>query len=303
MSFRERALAFNCQGEQLLGVLATPADLSLASDVAVLVVVGGPQYRAGAHRQFVQLARALASAGHSVLRFDVRGMGDSGGAQRSFEVLTDDIEAGINTLMAQAPACKRLALMGLCDGASAALMYLHDTRDRRVNALCLLNPWLRSDESLARAQVQHYYLHRVMSPEFWRKLVAGDVGLGALKGFLHALRTSLRHRAAASAGTAANAQGRAGLNFRSAMLKGCELFNGPMLLALSRDDLTAQEFAGSTAAHAGWCKALAREQMLHLQLEAADHTLSSSAARLSFEAAVIAWLGTLHAPGTARASG
>ena len=30
---------------------------------AVLVIVGGPQYRAGAHRQFVQLARRLAAAG------------------------------------------------------------------------------------------------------------------------------------------------------------------------------------------------------------------------------------------------
>ena len=43
---------------------------------AVLVVVGGPQVRAGSHRHFVQLARHLATHGHAVMRFDVRGMGD-----------------------------------------------------------------------------------------------------------------------------------------------------------------------------------------------------------------------------------
>jgi alpha/beta superfamily hydrolase len=48
----------------------------------VLVIVGGPQYRAGSHRQFTLLARSLAEQGFAVLRFDYRGMGDSTGAMR-----------------------------------------------------------------------------------------------------------------------------------------------------------------------------------------------------------------------------
>ena len=292
MNCQERALAFHCQGEQLLGVLATPGAPSLVTGVGVLVVVGGPQYRVGAHRQFVQFSRALAAAGHSVLRFDARGMGDSTGEQRSFEALSDDIQAAIDALRAQVPACTTLALMGLCDGASAALMYVHDTDDRRVDALCLLNPWLRSDESLARTQVQHYYLRRLTSAEFWRKLLVGGVGLRALRDFFGTLRTSMRPGNSAAGGTA---PGRAGLDFRTAMLKGCQRFRGPILLGLSSDDLTAKEFDGASASNPGWRGALGRKQVQRALLAPADHTLSDTGARLRFEAAVVAWLGALPA--------
>jgi uncharacterized protein len=292
MSCQERAVTFSCQGEQLVGVLATPTDATRATDVGVLVVVGGPQYRAGAHRQFVQLARALAAAGHSVLRFDVRGMGDSTGTKRSFEELSDDVRAGVDALQAHAPACRRLALMGLCDGASAALLYVHDTFDRRVDALCLLNPWLRSEETLARTHVRHYYLQRVASAEFWRKLLGGGVGIAALKGFVRTVGYSLRAGAVVAAGTQ---EGRDGEDFRSAMRKGLEHFPGSVLLALSSDDLTAQEFAGAAAASPDWRKALGRHQVQRMMLEAADHTLSGTAARQLFEAGVLRWLGELPA--------
>ncbi len=82
MNFAERPVLFECEGEQLVGVIALP---ELRRAIAVLVVVGGPQYRAGSHRQFVLLARRLAAAGFPVLRFDYRGMGDSTGAARTFE--------------------------------------------------------------------------------------------------------------------------------------------------------------------------------------------------------------------------
>ena len=77
MNGTEQALSVECRGESLLGVLHLPIT---PRDLGVIVVVGGPQYRAGSHRQFVLLARALADAGHAVLRLDVRGMGDSTGA-------------------------------------------------------------------------------------------------------------------------------------------------------------------------------------------------------------------------------
>ena len=68
---REEALVFGCGGEALVGVLARP-DAPAAR--GVLIVVGGPQYRAGSHRQFTHLARELARNGIASLRFDYRGM-------------------------------------------------------------------------------------------------------------------------------------------------------------------------------------------------------------------------------------
>lgn len=53
--------------------------------LGLLMVVGGPQYRVGSHRQFVLLARDLAAAGIPVFPFDYRGMGDSTGQARDFE--------------------------------------------------------------------------------------------------------------------------------------------------------------------------------------------------------------------------
>ena len=78
----------------LTGILSQPEQ---ASDTTVIVVVGGPQYRVGSHRQFLQLARHLARQGYPVLRFDGRGMGDSSGLLRSFEEIDDDIGAAIGT--------------------------------------------------------------------------------------------------------------------------------------------------------------------------------------------------------------
>ena len=78
----ERALTFDCCGERLVGVVSEPA---LAGKLGVVVVVGGPQYRVGSHRQFVLFARRLATEGVAVLRFDYRGMGDATGRPRQFE--------------------------------------------------------------------------------------------------------------------------------------------------------------------------------------------------------------------------
>ena len=63
----ERALAFACGDERLVGILH---EATGECATGVLIVVGGPQYRVGSHRQFVLLARDLAAAGFAVMRFD-----------------------------------------------------------------------------------------------------------------------------------------------------------------------------------------------------------------------------------------
>jgi len=72
----EIPVTFGCEDISLVGVLHAP---EAAPSLGFVFVVGGPQYRVGSHRQFVLLARDLASHGAAVLRFDCRGMGDSGG--------------------------------------------------------------------------------------------------------------------------------------------------------------------------------------------------------------------------------
>ncbi len=283
----EQALVFDCAGHSLIGVLSQPAAGSVAADVGVLVVVGGPQYRAGSHRQFVLLARALAAAGFAVLRFDHRGMGDSAGTLRDFEGVDADIAAAIGALQAQVPSLQRVVLWGLCDGASAALLYLQQTADPRVAGLCLLNPWVRSTASLAKTQVKHYYRQRLQERAFWLKLLSGGVALAALRDLWANLRAA---RGGAGGGGGAAARLPSHLPFQQRMAAGWAAFGGAILLLLSERDATAQEFGEVIAADPAWRKALAKRAPQRVTLTGADHTCSQPAAQTAAELATLNWL-------------
>lgn len=280
MSWQEQALSFECRGHRLVGVLAAPAQPS--GELGVVIVVGGPQYRAGSHRLFVKLARALAGAGIPALRFDVRGMGDSEGEFPGFEHLASDIAAAIDTLQRHHGAVARVALWGLCDAASAALLYLHETRDARVRHLCLLNPWVRSAQSLARTHVKHYYARRLLQRGFWLKLLGGRIGVKALCGLGANLRTALQHRHGPAAGAPAG--------FQQRMAQAWAGFDGELLLLLAGEDHTAREFLEHTRADAAWRAALRHPRLRQAQWAQADHTFSGHAASAWVLAQTVQWL-------------
>lgn len=271
----ERAVRFQCEGEQLFGVLHPSDGVS-----GIIVIVGGPQYRAGSHRHFVKLARTLASAGHPVLRFDVRGMGDSSGDSRSFEHIAPDIGSAIDTLLLVQPQVRKVILWGLCDAASAALLYLHERADRRVAGLCLLNPWVRSEASLARTHVKHYYMERLRQPEFWRKLLSGQVAGQALRGLWANLNAARGSTGAQDAATP----------FQARMAAALRRFDGPSLLVLSGHDYAAKEFVEYTQAAADWRGLLHHPQLSRHDAAEADHTFSAESDRSDLEQATLRWL-------------
>jgi len=278
--FVERPLLFECQGERLVGILALPEN---AARVAVVVIVGGPQYRAGSHRQFVKLARRLAAGGFATMRFDYRGMGDSTGAARTFEECSPDIAAAIDAVRANCSAVESVVLWGLCDAASAALDYWHSARDPRVLAMTLLNPWVRSEATLAKAHLKHYYAQRLVSKEFWAKLFSGGLApTEALAAFARNLaRTFSRVQRDSSHAKEA---------FQERMAAALRAFPGPVLLILSGDDLTAKEFLEYAEGHPGWGGLLKRPALERHDLPAADHTFSNEEAADEVEACTLSWL-------------
>lgn len=292
MSFHEHALSIPCAGESLVGILARPE--GPVRD-GVVIVVGGPQVRTGSHRQFTALARALAAGGAAVLRFDVRGMGDSGGAQRDFESIDDDIRAAVDALCREVPELGGVTLWGLCDGASAALLYVGETRDTRVRGLALLNPWVRTEASAARTQVRHYYLQRLMQADFWRKLLRGGVGVSAVAG----LWSSVRRLGASSApettegGAAAAARDPGG--YRRRMAAAWRSFDGPILLALSGRDFTAREFEDALTGDPDWSGAAAQAGVHRIDLPGSDHTVSDAAGAQRLAEATLDWLAAHRA--------
>lgn len=275
MALLERALSWSLSGDELVGVLAAPAVAALP--VGVLIIVGGPQCRTGSHRMFTQLARELAAQGVASLRFDVRGMGDSSGAQRGFEQLSDDIGSAIDTLMAQRPELNGVVLWGLCDAASAALLYVDERRDSRVHALVLANPWLRSAATQARTQIKHYYADRLRQPDFWRKLLRGEVGLSALRGWLQARRSG---RAAPTGA----------LGFQTRMARGWLSEKLPTLLLLSGNDYTAREFEEYAQLDPVWSELLGEPTIKRVDIRGADHTFSDPQHLQAAQRATAEWL-------------
>ena len=284
----EEVIGFKCSESQLWGILGRPATPGVPLETAVLIVIGGPQYRVGSHRQFVLLARALAGAGFPTLRFDYTGMGDSEGDRRAFDAIGPDVRAAIDALCQACPAARRIVVWGLCDAASAALIFA--AADARVAGIVAANPWARSPASLAAAQVKYYYVSRLLQREFWTKLLRGRLdwraSFRALSSNLKGARSHYRQAAT----------GQHDGSFQLDMARGLAGFRGRVLLILSGNDLTAKEFLDYASSSAAWKGLLDDPKVSRVDLPEADHTFSRRNWLDVVETETITWLNRLSDP-------
>lgn len=266
MTLREHPVIFECEGDRLIGVAALPTQ---PSTLGVLIVVGGPQYRAGSHRQFVHLARSLAQEGYPTFRFDYRGMGDSEGAMRSFEHVEPDIHAAVHAFRSACPAVQRLVVFGLCDAASAVLMAAE--RIDGLAGMILANPWVRRAETLNAAVVRHYYRKRIVSAEFWRKFATGKLPL-------RSVATEFLDRVSSLLSASARGNNPAPTDFIDRMRLGWQLPVHKLLL-LSGRDITAQEFELLRADDKRWDLTGDAGLLDEVRFADADHTFSMNHCR------------------------
>lgn len=288
MEYREIPLSFDCQGSSLLGVLSLP---QVPTTVGVVIVVGGPQYRVGSHRQFVHLARALAAGGFACLRFDYRGMGDSEGDCVDFESAGPDISSAIAALIAHA-GVRSIVLWGLCDGATACAF---KGADPLVAGMVLFNPWIRTDAGASEVAIRHYYADRWLDPRFWRKLRSGNVKIFAsLMGFLRNVQRLAMSRMRT---------GRAvGSTLPDRVAQRIDEHPGPVLVVLSGNDQTAAEYELMSSQPGLLSDAMRRPGVTVTRIPKADHTLSTARWRNDAAAITLGWLnrhfagGSDHAP-------
>ena len=244
----------------------------------VIIVVGGPQTRVGSHRLFVYLARALAKQGLVVLRFDYNGAGDSEGNVSNFTDIQDNIDAAIKTFQQRHSDITDITLWGLCDAASAILLYLNEysqqyalQKAEGVDALStikqvfLINPWVRQEHTQAKAYLRSYYIKRFLSKPFWIKLLSGKVQAKTaytdIQGFHQQSQVNVQ----------VNTQH----NFVTEMLAGLNTFTGHSYIALSGKDLTADEFSLLIKSHKYWRAVMARGNTNQHTFSHADHTFSN----------------------------
>jgi exosortase A-associated hydrolase 1 len=182
MDRRMRLLtSFACEGATLGATLD-----DAPGRTGLLIVSGGTEIRVGGHRGFARLAAAVASAGHPVLRFDRRGIGDSGGDDPGFAGSGPDIAAAARQFRTMRPDLERVLAFGLCDGATA--LALHHAACG-VDGLILANPWVvePSDGLPPPAAIRRRYVDRLLSLEGWRKLFGGRMDYRAALRGLHSI--------------------------------------------------------------------------------------------------------------------
>ena len=289
----EQAIVFDCKGASLLGVLHN-AEASKNVGV-VIVVAGGPQYRVGVSRQFVNLSRLLSSNGIPVLRFDHRGTGDSQGQYAGYVDMADDIRSAIDVLMKNNPQLERVVLWGECESATALSFYGHT--DDRVSGLFMVNPWIRTDAGEAKTYIKHYYLSRLSDKEFWQKVFSGKFAFGeSIKSFFSLVSRARKNEAGSSAtNTSVDYEWLAQLDLPERVEKTMELYQGKSFILTSGNDLIAQEFKDHVAKSEGWQKILKDHAITLSDIAEADHSFSRSDWREILFNSVLQWVQDEHA--------
>lgn len=168
-----RVIAFPCESETLLGTI----DEGSAA-TGLLIVSGGNEIRAGAHRGMALLAQRLAADGTPVFRYDRRGVGDSSGENRGFASAAPDLAAALATFREEA-GITRIVAFGNCDAAS---LLATDGAALGINAVVLANPWTveQADTLPPAAAIHAGYVAKLRSPPEWWRLLTGGVNLRKL---------------------------------------------------------------------------------------------------------------------------
>ena len=268
-------LIFTCEGEPLVGALH-PAAQSTPGSIGGLIVSGGVQVRAGPHRSHVDLANGLATEGLPTLRFDRRGVGDSGGTNPGFEMAGPDILAAIDAL------CRETGVegcigYGLCDGATA--LGLLAPYEPRLAGLILMNPWTIDEADNGNSLVMHHYRRRLRDPRQLGRLLRGEIALGSA---IASLGSTLGRSLSRVTLDRLRARPRpAILPLGHRLAKALSSFPGPIHIILSDHDRTASAFEAGLHTPA-WKAVLARPNVTVQRIGGADHTCSPATAKAAF---------------------
>ncbi|MFK8027436.1 MAG: hydrolase 1, exosortase A system-associated [Gammaproteobacteria bacterium] len=279
--FVEQAVSFDLNNHHLFGMLSVPKK---KAKTAVIIVVGGPQYRVGSHRQFALLARYLAEQGILALRFDYTGMGYSQGIAKNFYEVDEDIQAAVDFISGHEFNVTNIYVWGLCDAASAISFTAYT--DTRIKGAVLLNPWVRNEASHSKAILNNYYRDRLFSLDVWKQLLLsprkilnaifsiGNIVIKIIKARFSAPKTNEYQEISIADREA---------NIAEAMFKGLSRFDGRICLILSGKDLVADEFNQVLNENDWLNQADNKSKTVIHRVDEADHTFSSKQWRSQVE--------------------
>jgi len=278
-----------CEDDTLVGVINKPQKAGRIG--VVIVVAGGPQYRVGAHRQFVNLARLLASHNIASIRFDHRGTGDSTGELRGFIDMNADIQSAVNMLLDNVPEVGKVVLWGECESATASAFYGYS--DARIQGIFMVNPWIRTDEGQAKTMLKHYYWRRVLEKAFWSKVVSGDFSITkSLKSCLSLVRSTISKSGGGNDSVIEDEL--ESLPLPERLAQSCEHFEGELFILTSGYDYIAMEFKDYVKSSPVWQTLIATQHVAIEDLPDADHTFSRPEWRKKLLDCTVNWIKHLE---------
>lgn len=155
--------------KSMVGVFTPAVNPAAEPPPAVVILNSGIIHRVGANRMTVLLARALARAGHTVLRFDLSGIGDSEARADSLpplEASLTDIREVLDHLESTRQI-RRVVLVGLCAGADHSVFYAGS--DPRVVGVVLMDATIPR----SRGYYFNHYRRRLARPRSWVGVLLG----------------------------------------------------------------------------------------------------------------------------------
>jgi pimeloyl-ACP methyl ester carboxylesterase len=192
-SIQECAFFFG-RDRELFAVMSSPSGSTPKASPMIVWLSTGADHRIGPNRMFVPLARTFAEIGFASVRFDPRGVGDSGSAPQpdahaySEFRITEVLEAVDG--LARDHGALEFILVGVC---SAAFVAFHAAkRDPRVISVVLINPqtlvWHEGDSTVLRAvpyrRSLQVYRQRLFSFVTWVRLLSGDLSVSRVMSSL-----------------------------------------------------------------------------------------------------------------------
>jgi pimeloyl-ACP methyl ester carboxylesterase len=164
---KETAQVFG-RNRNLIGIISEPTGSPKAGP-AIVVLNAGIIHRVGPSRIGVEIARALATAGYRVLRFDLSGVGDST-ASPDVATLADVVRADIADAISLLQGPERepgVVLFGICSGADNA--FYVGSEDERVAGMVLIDPTVHATRGF---RLRHAW-SKVRSARSWWNVVSG----------------------------------------------------------------------------------------------------------------------------------
>lgn len=188
MSEVEPVIFRNAAGQALFGTLHRPSQ-PRADLPAVLLLSPGVKMRVGPGRLYLPLTQMLCEQGHTVLRFDFFGLGDSEGdlAEKLLPDVYNHIEVGRyvdDTLaaiswLAATHGFKRFVLGGLCGAAITAVLAAQ--REPRVEGLLSLGMTVTLASNAATPgkymsgaqldEMRGLYFRKMFNPAAWWRFI------------------------------------------------------------------------------------------------------------------------------------